>query len=269
MTKISILGAGWLGYPLANKLLHSGFNVQVSCTSDSKVSELKKAGFTAFNISLPTINTPNSQSFFNSDILIITLPFKRSLISPNSYLIDIKTILSHCNATTKHILFTSSTSVYNNSPNNLNEDSPIIIENDRQKILLDCEKTILSHPTSTNTILRFGGLYGYDRKLTNFMTKSSQTKHINAPVNLIHQDDAVSIMEQIIHQKKWGHIYNAVSNEHPTRHELYSTHAARQGIKVPEFITSNESAYKIIDNQKLIKDLRFKFKYPNPLSDYE
>ena len=52
MTKISILGCGWLGLPLAKALLEKGFSVNGSTTSTEKLSILENAGISPFLISL-------------------------------------------------------------------------------------------------------------------------------------------------------------------------------------------------------------------------
>lgn len=52
MTKISILGCGWLGFPLAKALLLKGFSVKGSTTSSEKLATLEKAGITPFLITL-------------------------------------------------------------------------------------------------------------------------------------------------------------------------------------------------------------------------
>ena len=46
MTKISILGCGWLGFPLAKALLSKGLSVKGSTTSSEKLATLEKAGIT-------------------------------------------------------------------------------------------------------------------------------------------------------------------------------------------------------------------------------
>ena len=42
--KISILGCGWLGFPLAKSLVEKGFSVKGSTTSENKLSILSTAG---------------------------------------------------------------------------------------------------------------------------------------------------------------------------------------------------------------------------------
>ena len=40
MTKISILGCGWLGLPLAKAIVENGFSVKGSTTSSEKIATL-------------------------------------------------------------------------------------------------------------------------------------------------------------------------------------------------------------------------------------
>lgn len=48
MTKISILGCGWLGLPLAKALIENGFSVKGSTTSTDKLTALENDGITPF-----------------------------------------------------------------------------------------------------------------------------------------------------------------------------------------------------------------------------
>ena len=52
MNKISILGCGWLGLPLAKSLLSKGHEIKGSTTSESKLEMLKNAGILPFQIQL-------------------------------------------------------------------------------------------------------------------------------------------------------------------------------------------------------------------------
>ena len=52
MTKISILGCGWLGLPLAKALIGNGFSVNGSTTSIDKIGLLENAGITPFLIEI-------------------------------------------------------------------------------------------------------------------------------------------------------------------------------------------------------------------------
>ena len=55
MKQISILGCGWLGFPLAKSLLQKGYMVSGSTTSVEKISVLENAGITPFLIELSDV----------------------------------------------------------------------------------------------------------------------------------------------------------------------------------------------------------------------
>ena len=48
MKQISILGCGWLGFPLAQQLMCQGFQIKGATTSESKLSVLQNAGISPF-----------------------------------------------------------------------------------------------------------------------------------------------------------------------------------------------------------------------------
>jgi 3-hydroxyisobutyrate dehydrogenase-like beta-hydroxyacid dehydrogenase len=50
--KISILGCGWLGLPLAKSLLAKSYEVKGSTTSENKLEVLINAGILPFQIQL-------------------------------------------------------------------------------------------------------------------------------------------------------------------------------------------------------------------------
>ena len=53
MTKnIGILGCGWLGLPLAKKLIEKGYSVNGTTTSSNKLKVLQNAGINPFTVRL-------------------------------------------------------------------------------------------------------------------------------------------------------------------------------------------------------------------------
>jgi hypothetical protein len=180
---ISILGCGWLGAPLATAL--------------SDHYTLKKSP--DFSIRVHEKNITGNLTFFDSDMLIITLPFKRTFEDPWIYPNQITQVLNHTKKN-QWILFTSSTSIYPNINKTFTEETVIIPENDRGKALLKTEQLIQNH--SPYTIIRLGGLYGPNREL----------KKDSKSMNLIHLNDAIGLITKIIDSSAQNHIFNAVSN---------------------------------------------------------
>ena len=111
--KISILGCGWLGKALAYELIHKGYNVKGSSTSNNNFDKLKLKGITPFVIDINKI-TDTISDFLLSDILIIAIPSKN--ISGFENLI-IKIEASEL----RKVIFISATSVYPNTNGEVTE----------------------------------------------------------------------------------------------------------------------------------------------------
>lgn len=55
MSQISILGCGWLGFPLVKTMIANGFSVKGTTTSENKLSGLISLGINPFLITLSTV----------------------------------------------------------------------------------------------------------------------------------------------------------------------------------------------------------------------
>ena len=76
--KISILGCGWLGFPLAKKLIENGFSIKGSTTSEEKLVVLEANKIQSYIIALHEDKIiGNTADFLNeSEVLIIDIPPK-------------------------------------------------------------------------------------------------------------------------------------------------------------------------------------------------
>ena len=149
--RISILGCGWLGLALAVKLIGKGYRVYGSNTSNVKVKELEAKGIIPFVIDIND-NHINISDFLFSDILIIAIPSKN--ISAFKNLIKKVEKSEVCK-----VLFVSSTSVYPNTNGIVTEET---VTNNSP--LAHIENLFRTNAFFESTIIRFGGLFGYDRK---------------------------------------------------------------------------------------------------------
>ena len=78
---------------------------------------------------------------------------------------------------------------------------------------------------------------------------------------MIHQDDCIGIIQDIISQKVWNETFNACSTSHPTRREYYLNEAKKVGRTDIAFNEQSENQYKIVSNQKLKDVLNYNFKH--------
>lgn len=266
--KISILGCGWLGLPLATHLINEEYAVKGATTRTEKLEVLQEKGIDPFLIKLdPTINSDYSPSFFESDILVINVPpGRRRSDVKDHHLSQIYSLLSAIqNTAITQVLFVSSTSVYPDLNRAVREEDAGDAERESGEALLQVEKILQENNQFTTTIVRFAGLFGGDRNPGRFLAGKTLDHNGEAPVNLIHLDDCVSILSEIIKQARWGKIYNACADAHPFKKEFYTAAAQKLGIAPPVFAGNETGSYKIISNKKLKKELGYRFKYPDPL----
>ena len=254
--EISILGCGWLGEPLAIKLIESGYKVKGSTTTPNKLDRFASLGITAFLIDLDVLDD-SIGDFLDTDILIIAIPSKN---------IDgfRKLTLQIEKSRIQKIIFISSTSVYKNSNGIVTEVSSV-----KDIPLVEIEKLFKTNLHFQTNIIRFAGLMGYDRKPGNFFPVGKKIPNPDGYVNMIHRDDCIGIITTIIKKGLWGETFNACADTHPTRREFYTNAAIELGKDRPEFEESNLSEYKILSNQKLKTFLDYQFKYPDILNIIE
>ncbi len=269
---ISIMGCGWLGFPLAQQLIRDDNLVKGSTTSNNKLSLLKENGIESYCISIPE-DLPDCcrSSFWKSKLLVLNIPpNRRSNKVAKNYPKKIKSIvdiLESSESTIEKVVFASSTSVYPRKSGYFTEDNSGTGNTSRPsgEAVLAAESILQESEHFKTIILRFGGLYGYERHPVKYLAGKSNISSPLEPVNLIHQDDCIRIIKYILKSEVENGIFNAVSDGHPPRKMLYESAAKHYGLPAPKFDNESESVDRVISNEKLKKDLDFSFTYPNPL----
>ena len=264
---ISILGCGWLGLPLGKFLISKGFSVKGSVTDTNKFEILSDAGISPYRIVLnETVAIVVDQTFFDCDVLIISIPPRRTNHIERIFPAKIAQLIPFIlESGLSNVLFISSTSVYPDKNQLAKEEDTLVPDKESGRALLLAENLLNNLTDFQTTVLRFGGLIGADRNPARFLQKSTVPVP-NSPVNLIHQDDCIGIISAIIEQDLWGETLNASSPEHPLKKDFYSRAAQISGLPEP-LISEKPEAYKIVDSSKLIRLLNYRFKYPSPI-DY-
>ena len=260
--QISILGCGWLGLPLANFLIKSGFVVKGSTTNLDKISILENNKIQAFQIELSEIEIKGEIDSFlkNSEILIIDIPPKLRGVSIENFVKKIQNLIPFIEKyKIKKVLFISSTSVYSDKNKIITEQTKPNPETESGKQLLESETILQSNTNFKTTVIRFGGLIGEDRHPIHFLTGRKNIENPEAPINLIHQKDCIGIIKAVIEQNCFGEIFNAVAPFHPTRKDYYSKKAQQLNILAPKFEVEKNTSGKIIRSDKLITELNYNF----------
>lgn len=262
MQKISVLGCGWLGLPLAKKLIESSFIVNGSTTTSEKLSQLEDVGIIPFVISLTEeeIIGPINEFFNDSEILIINIPPKLRSASSENFVAKMEKLIPFIEkSSVQKVLFVSSTSVYGNQNEVITEETIPEPSTESGKQLLQVEELLQNNTNFETTILRFGGLIGEDRHPVKRLAGKENVDNPDGPINLIHQKDCIKLIIKIIENDVWGEVFNAVAPFHPTRKEYYSQKAKEFNLPFPKFAESIISAKKIIKSDRLIERLGHQF----------
>lgn len=266
MTKISILGCGWLGLPLAKALLKNDYLVKGSTTSEEKLAILENAGIQPFLIALSENKTTENLTNFleNSEILIIDVPPKLRGRETENFVSKIRNVIPFIEkSSVKNVLFISSTSVYNDDDPFVTEKTIPKPDTESGKQLLETELLLLSNSNFKTTALRFGGLIGEDRHPIHFLAGRENLDNPDAPINLIHQEDCIGIILKIIENDAWNETFNAVAPSHPSREMYYSQKALDLDLALPKFNHKNPSIGKTILTTKIETVLKYTFTKPN------
>ena len=264
--EISILGCGWLGHSLGKNLVRKGHLVKGSTTTEEKLYELEKSGINPYRVLLNPEYT-GDKDFLNSERIVINIPPPKDSGAIESFMASqLGSILSNVrNFSVSHVTFVSSTSVYPGLNREVFEADAREPEREVGRALLKAERMIMDDTSIASTIIRFGGLFGYDRIPGRFLAGKKGLKNGEAPVNLIHRDDCIEIIIRIIEQGVWGEVFNACADVHPTRKEFYTRAAEKAGLPLPEFDESSGLTYKIVNSDKLKSTINYQFQYPDPM----
>ncbi len=240
---ISILGCGWLGYPLARYWQEKGYTIKGSSRSEEKLALLEKESIQSFHLDIEDQSEVQIwRSFLKAEILIVAIPDKN--IDAHRQLAKMITCSS-----LQQIIYTSSTSVYAPAKFPVNENDKLNEENSLMAI-----ENIYQDTNIPACVLRLSGLVGPDRHPGRFFRRRPDATLAKVPVNLIHLDDVIQVMDWIIDHLPCREIFNVTSVEHPTKFDFYSK-AYEVYYKKPAAFqyAEDDAAYKLINADKLKK----------------
>ena len=255
MNKVAILGCGWLGFPLAEQLLKDHHHVNGSTTSSEKIAALTNSGIKSYKITLETSSTDLSE-FLDVDHLIITIPPKTK-----NYAILVENLIHQIERSPiKHVIYTSSISVYGNAQGIISEENKTSPTRNSVAQILTVEKLLLKNKNFKTTILRLGGLIGGKRHPAYYVS-GKQLKAPNELINLVHLDDCITAIQQLLNARTTNNIFNLVYPYHPTKASYYSY--CCKTLNIPEPITKSNTyiaLVKKVSSKKIMTVLNYEFK---------
>lgn len=248
MKNIGIIGCGWLGKRIA-QYFKNDFKIFSTTTSISKMEEFKNEGFNPTLIRFE--NTHQNIKVWDKigeiDVLIIAVPLSLRRENSEHLIQKIQNIISFIDRFHKQAFLISSTGVYP-------QEYQTFQESDLDSDDVITERFFKDKIPQIN-ILRLGGLMGDNRLLKNY-----QPQNLDEVVNHIHYHDICRALKLMMEKEVTNELFNIVAPMHPTKLEV---------IQFQNNENSNnsliiEKPQRIILSDKIQKQLKFEFKFPNP-----
>ncbi len=261
---ITIAGLGWLGQPFAHRLLDLGYSVKGSVSTLEKATHLQEHGYNAFpmEISESGIIGEIDALLKNTHCLVIMIPpgLRRNTGA------DFVLKMVHLREEIKKygipkVILVNSTSVYADSQGKVTEKDEPKPETIAGKQLRQVEELFLNSHSFKTTVVRFGGLIGGSRKPARYLAGRKDLNDGKAPINLIHREDCINILMEIIKQDAFGNVFNAVNPQHPKKSEYYIQKAKEMDLEPPTFSAADPGEiFKQVDSKNLKSILGYEFK---------
>lgn len=248
MVKIAIIGCGWLGMSLAKKLIQQKYVVFGSTTNPSKLSILENTGILPFLYDGTSAdNLPDWKA--EIDYLILNFPPSKSENYPKQIASILKQFPTACK-----VIFTSSTGVYQEIEGEVTEDSAV--KKDHPVFLAETEVRI-AHQNFT--ILRLAGLIGPNRHPAKFFSGRTMADG-NMFVNLVHLNDVIAAIVQIIKQGCENKTFNVCWPEHPKKAIYYLEKTKEFQMDAP-LVEFSDKLGKKVDGTRIAKELHFNYSF--------
>ena len=247
MKKLGIIGCGWLGNHIAERVSDQ-YEIFATTTTSSKVEDLNSKGYLTTLISFADeLNSDMKQweAAADLDAIIISVPFSGIRGAKISMTERRKNLLRFVGDYKGQVFFTSSTGVYPQTDKEFKEE-------DQPAVEVESESFILQQLPQTN-ILRLAGLMGDQRLLKNY-----NISDLDQLVNHIHYADICSVIEKMLDKHSESKVYNVVAPIHPNKEEVINAQ------KDLPYDGERTTVGRTVSPEKLIKDLDFEFQYPDP-----
>ncbi|WP_439827351.1 NAD-dependent epimerase/dehydratase family protein [Aeromonas enteropelogenes] len=254
-----ILGAGWLGLPLARALLAAGKQVTVTVSSAEKAARLQGEGINAYPLTI-SADMPaadkKEQWPIPCETLVICVPPSKTDDYPQA--VARACALAKASGT-RRVLFVSATSVWGAGQAEGDQPKPRHARGER---MLAAEQAVQAAGFECVMIVRPSGLYGPDRHPGRFLAGKTLEGGAQA-VNLVHLDDVVAACLLLLERGKDGDAYNLSAPVHPRREQFYPFAARQLGLPAPLFIEP-AGAFLPIDGLRICEQLGFNYRWPDP-----
>lgn len=214
-----IIGAGWLGQEVLNRLALSG----IDCWSTNRKSfDWRSDEFPAESCDILFLNTPPLTDILPEDF-VGKIPIRNG----------------------QRIIFISSIAVYGATNGEVTERTPPQPETKNGMWLFAVEQLLLQKFRGHISIIRAGGLIGGTRHPVYFLANKSIE---NSRINLIHRNDLVEIIFAISSLEDPPAIVNAVAPNHPYKKDYYGDWVKRLNLPPIKILTDPEDSKIVLSD---------------------
>jgi len=262
MKTVLILGCGWLGLPLGERLVRNGYEVIGSVRRQSQLSLLEDKGIIPLIVEVGASLSESAVRKLkstNPEVLVIAYPLKSRTMSGTAYEKHIQWISENVNfQSLQQVVLASSTSVYPDGMGMVDETNEYTPEGSGL-IQLRYEEGLRRLFGKKLVVLRLAGLIGGDRQPGRFLAGKKELPNALSPVNLVDREDVLTAFQKVIDEELTNEVFNICSSEHPSRKEYYTKQAELLALELPEFSDVQIENPKIIVNRKAKEQLGIDF----------
>ena len=264
--RIGIIGCGWLGWPLAEKLIERGHTVVGTTTTADKLAALRTAGIEATFLDLnQPVPKATTAALRGCQRLLINVPPGRRLPDVESrYPAWMRRLATLAVSGMDRCLFASSTGIYGTATGRVDEavmPEPVSASG---KALLAAEPPLRAAFGERLVRVGLAGLVGGRREAGRFLAGKTDLSDGEAPVNLVHRVDVVALLTLLLEATTLAHrSYLISADAHPTRAAFYPGRARQLDLSPPTFLSGGHDG-KWIDNARIKGEFNYTFQYPDP-----
>ncbi|MCR9943294.1 NAD(P)H-binding protein [Vibrio owensii] len=272
MANTLIVGAGWLGTPLAQTLIDQGHQVTVTRRSQTRLDEFP---LTSVQPALLDLNEPHSKQQLIELIeqhrierIVGAFPpgFRKG--NGQEYAQQWQRLVSAAKqSSVNKLLMVSSTTVYPNLAVDMKEEDATLALaqtsehfSDNARIMLQAEQYVIDSGIDY-AIVRCSGLIGSDRHPSRFAMRLKQVSR-KAPANMVHQNDAVAATAFALNQID-NEVVNATTPNTVSKAEFYQAAITQSDLDIA-LPPVTETADKRILADKLVA-LGYQFQFNSTL----
>ncbi|WEL16597.1 Nucleoside-diphosphate-sugar epimerase [Halorhabdus sp. SVX81] len=217
MTRVAILGCGYVGCELARQLGEAGHHVVGVRRSDAGLAAVEEAGAEPVRADVTDAGSLESVPDAEWVVFAASAGGRDADAARETYVEGLRTAIDHFagrdNAPDRFV-YTSSTGVYGDHDGEwVDEETPLDPGDERTEILAEAERLARERPPAgiDGTVARFGGLYGPDRYRLQ--------RYLDGPVtagvlNMVHRDDAAGAVRFLLSTDRGrGELVNVVDDE--------------------------------------------------------